>query len=247
MEVLRDGHRIIAGAGDRIGHHRHDPVSGHGVIRHEDVVGELEIARGEPGITLPGVIGTGEVDVASDGQVGEPSDRQVWGDPGAGHGHVTDQVGRQRDDGRAPWRVACCDDHLGAGVGNVPNKRGEIGVRGNRSDLDLTVRDAGGIQGRPHGRGERLAPRVVGDDDPDIGQTLLLDVLDDGWSRHRRCGETGPEHESAVRGQSGLCARLDQEGRYLQLLGQRADGASHRAGDDAADGDHPLLGQTLIT
>ena len=99
---------------------------------------------------------------------------------------------------------------------------------------------------RPHSRGKRLAPRIVGDDDSDVGQTLLLTYWSTGASVHRSGREAGAEHVPAVRGEGGLGARLDQERRHLQLLGQRGDGASHRAGDDAADGDHPFLDQPLV-
>ena len=52
MDVLGDSRRVIADFTHRLGHHLHDRIPGNGIVRHEHVLGECQIALGQLGVAL---------------------------------------------------------------------------------------------------------------------------------------------------------------------------------------------------
>ena len=54
-----------------------DRIPGNGIVRHEQVIGERQIPPRQLGVALTKVVGAGEIAVAPDGKILQPSNRQI--------------------------------------------------------------------------------------------------------------------------------------------------------------------------
>ena len=203
-----------------------------------------QVALGEVGVLLAGEVGAVEVGVPTDRRVGRPTDHGGERRVGTGHRDVQAEIGGLHGDRSGTRRMSGGHEDVGLELFEVAQVRREV-LLGHRRHLDLQLDTLDVGEGVLQRGAERLSPGVIGDDGSDPREPLLLDVLGDRISDHRRRRDARAERVTAVLGEDRLGSGLHQEHRRLQLLGDASRSEADIAGDDPADGHGALLDQPL--